>query len=308
MKRLRGLIVGATVIALIGLALVLLFGEDEQGCALDLGALEAPGCTTLASDTAAVASPIPLWRRIECVSERRQQRPATGGDAAPTATRAPQGNDAYRRITVLDGDNFDGERCELGRNELTDTFQVYGEGERRITFISYRIPLNLVLEDDVQQAVMQMKQAEPSDFEGGTPMLSLHARDGGWELWRSDTNGEISRSSEIWSTPAEERIWTRIALDVTYSQDPAIGRITLYIDANGDGDAIDGGEQSPTFETSTLKVEPEGSDDDGLSAGDSIPSHLRVGLYHEPEAPCPAPSGCSVEIDNVQVIDPVADG
>ena len=29
---------------------------------------------------------------------------------------APQGNTAYRKLTVFDGDDYSGERCELGYN------------------------------------------------------------------------------------------------------------------------------------------------------------------------------------------------
>lgn len=303
----KGWIPCAAVLAVVGCAAVWLPREDE-GCTVDLANLVAPGCTTLVSDTASDPDPLPLWRRIECASATRLQRPKAAGDTHVTAAGDPQGDDAYRRLTVLDGDDFDGERCELGRNELTDTFQTFSEGQRRITFASYRLPENLELEDDVQQAVMQMKQVEPSDFEGGTPMMSLNARDGDWQLRQSDSTGEVSRNHELWSTPARKGIWTRIALDVTYSPDPDVGRIKLFVDSNGDGDATDPGEQSPTLETSTLKVEPPGDSDDGIAPGDAIPSHLRVGLYHEVEAPCPPPEGCSVEIDNVQVIDPVADG
>jgi hypothetical protein len=83
--------------------------------------------------------------------------------------------------------------------------------------------------------------------------------------------------------------------------------VRLYLDRNGDGDSRDAGERSPKFTTHTLKYEtadPDGQDDDALSPGDSIPSHLRIGLYHDPAIACPAPSGCSVEVDNVQVVGP----
>jgi NAD(P)-dependent dehydrogenase (short-subunit alcohol dehydrogenase family) len=45
---------------------------------------------------------------------------------------------------------------------------------------------------------------------------------------------------------------------------------------------------------------------DPLASGDSIPSHLRAGIYHEEQynaVNCPEPTGCAIEIDNVQVYD-----
>ena len=47
-----------------------------------------------------------------------------------------------------------------------------------------------------------------------------------------------------------------------------------------------------------------GGEPDGLKPGQPIPSHLRAGIYHDPLIPCPSPTGCSVDIDNVQVIRP----
>jgi hypothetical protein len=43
---------------------------------------------------------------------------------------------------------------------------------------------------------------------------------------------------------------------------------------------------------------------DGLAPGDAIPDHLRLGLYMNPSIACVAPSGCSVDVDNVQVVAP----
>jgi hypothetical protein len=74
------------------------------------------------------------------------------------------------------------------------------------------------------------------------------------------------------------------------------------VDRNGDGDALDDGEQSPRIATSTLATELSGNASGGLAAGDPIPSHLRLGLYHNPTISCPGPTGCPVDVDNVQVV------
>ena len=42
---------------------------------------------------------------------------------------------------------------------------------------------------------------------------------------------------------------------------------------------------------------------DGIAPGKSIPSHLRVGIYHDPAIALPTPSTCAVDVDNVQIVD-----
>src|SRR5204863_4239860 len=42
-------------------------------------------------------------------------------------------------------------------------------------------------------------------------------------------------------------------------------------------------------------------DDDPLAQGQSVPSHLRLGIYHHDPIPCRAPRGCAIDVDNVQV-------
>jgi hypothetical protein len=159
------------------------------------------------------------------------------------------------------------------------------------------------------QVIAQMKQAQPSDNGGGTPVLTLQAAYGSWRLYQSDSSGPSSNTHQLWSTSAQKDVWTEIAFDVTYSKDPAIGKIKMYIDANGDGDALDSGEQSPVINTYTLKTETatnpnDGAVDDGIAEGESIPSHLRMGIYHDTWFACPAPTGCSADYDDVVVARP----
>lgn len=299
----RGL-AGLISVGLAGLISALIFiglASTPPDCEVVPATMIAAGCSSVTADTAAVTNPLGLWRSIDCVNTTRSAYVATGGDPAPTATGQSQGNSAYRQLTVLDGDFFYGERCELGKNNLSDTFQLYREGERRITFASFRLPANFPLAiNHWHQAVMQMKQTQPSNNGGGPPALALHAVNGQWELHRSDSPGPSSRATRIWSTPAQKGVWTRAAFDVTYSQDPALGRIKVYIDTNGDGDFNDPGEQSPTISTHTLKYETAGSRNT-VAVGASIPSHLRLGVYRGSDLDCPT-AGCSVQVDNVEVV------
>jgi hypothetical protein len=281
---------------------------SASACVLDPSTLTAPGCSVRREDTAADPDPRPLWGSIDCAEDSRHQWLTGGADPHPTATGAPQGEDAYRSLTVVDGDDVWGERCELGRNDhrygdygVGGTFAIYREGERRITFASYRLPPSFPLETTTWQPVLQMKQTQPSANGGGTPILAMRATAGRWALMNSDSAGPSSDSHEIWSTPAQSGVWTRFAFDVVYSPDPARGSIQVYVDLNGDGDATDPEEQSPLLHTSTLKYETEGGNPtDGIAPSQSISSHLRMGIYHDDQIPCP--SGCAVEVDNVQVV------
>jgi hypothetical protein len=301
----------AAVAAIVTLALASRLSDAPplkvSRCRLDLGDLRVNGCKLLKSDTSAVADPRPLWGRIDCANASRHERITPGGDPHPTGAGSPQPDRSYRRLTALDGDRVFGERCELGANEYRPdfggTFNLYGEGQHRVTFVSIRLPADFPLSTSTWQIVMQMKQTQPSDNGNGTPVLALQAQANQWGLFHSTSADESDTAVELWSAPAVKGTWTRFAFDVVYSQNTSDGRIKVYADLNGDGDAVDPGEQSPTLQTYTLKREsaPSTSPTDPLAQGDSIPSHLRAGIYHDDTIACPPPGGCPVEIDNVQV-------
>ena len=272
-------------------------------CERDLTELETKGCRVLFDDTARSADPEPIWGSIDCQSADRQRRVESGGDTHPTATGAVQGDDAYRELTVRDGDDFFGERCELGHNDHRDSpTAIFREGDRRVTFASYRLPQGYPLASERWQVVMQIKQSAPSANSGGTPVLELEAKRGRWRLLQSNSPGQSSASRELWSAPAEIGTWTRFAFDAVFSKKKGKGQIRAYVDLNGDVDAADPGERSPRFETYTLKKETSGGGDDGIAPGKPIPSHLRAGIYHDPEIDCGA-NTCAVDVDNVQVVD-----
>ena len=266
-----------------------------ENCAFDGGALSAAGCQALFEDTG-VGDPAAVWGSVDCETQSRVSSPDGGDPSAMAGGTSQPGGDAFRRMTVFDGDDFWGERCELGLNDhRRGPTALYHEGERRITFFSARLPESYPLGQDRWQTVMQMKQAQPAANGGGAPVLELNARGGSW-LLVNDWDG-------VWTVPAQQGTWTRFAFDVRYSQDPNVGQLTAYVDLNGDGDALDPQEQSPTLHLSTLRRETEGgSSTDGIAPGESIPSHLRMGVYHDPGIACGA--GCAVDIDNVEVVAP----
>jgi hypothetical protein len=265
-----------------------------------------PDCPVVTSDTAGDPDPIPFWGRIDCQEDSRYEWRPADGDPHLTATGEDQGNEAFRQESVLDGDDISGERCELGYdwNSPTDPGTgvkgpgptvLYHEGDRRVTFISLRIPPEWDVSDPDWRVVFQMKQVEPFNTDQLASMFQLEVRGGNWVL--------ASNWHDLWSVPATPGVWTRFAFDVTYSTDPAKGSIRAYVDLDGDGGFHGLGEQSPVRRVPTLLVETAGPKH-LIPPGGSIPSHLRAGLYQNPNYSCPPPAGCWMQLDNVQVLGP----
>lgn len=257
-------------------------------------------CSIVKQDDASQSNPLPLWDSIDCADPTRVSYIA-----------ATSNTPAYRHITVLDGDNIYGERCEIGHNDWrygdsgasNGTFHLYHEGDHTITFMDYRLGPNFPINTTTWQVVAQMKQTQPSDNGNGTPVLALVADHGMWGLRQSNSAGSSDNTTLLWSVPAHVNVWTRIAFDVTYSQDPTKGQITVYVDANGNGNFNDPGEKSPVFHTYTSKYEISPGDK-GISVGQTIPSHLRVGIYHDPTISCPAANVCNLDVSKVQIMHP----
>ena len=256
----------------------------------------------IASDTGANPNPDYFWGGNYCASDQRVQQITTGGDPQLTAIGTPQGNSAFRRLTVFDGDDSTGERCELGWDNRESPTVFYRQGGHLMTQISFRLPTPFPLGVNTWQAVMQMKQAGPAANSGGTPVIELDAYAGRWRLRQSLSRFYAEDSRQLWSAPAHLNFWTRFLFDVRYSDRKKHGYIRVGADLNGDGDYADPGERSPAFHTYTLKAETPGGSPDGVKAGKPIPSDLSTGVYHNSSIPCPAPAGCSVDIDNVQVL------
>lgn len=233
------------------------------------------------------------WGSVDCATAARV-RTAAGGRPAPGPEGSERSARAFRHLKVVDGDNFYGERCELGLNDHRySPVALYHEGERLLTFVSIRLPRRFPLGRTDWQTVLQMKQAQPSAAGGGPPVLELEARHGKW-LLVNDWDG-------IWSARARKGVWTRFAFDVRYSQDPDVGTVRVFVDRNGDGDALDNRERSRVIHRATLRRESDGgSPTDGIAPGQSIPSHLRVGIYHDPVYRCEG-NQCSIGIDSVGV-------
>jgi hypothetical protein len=100
-----------------------------------------------------------------------------------------------------------------------------------------------------------------------------------------------SPGTERWELGRNESRYA-ISFDVEYSSNPSKGRLQVRIDGNGDR-RLSAAERSPMFRLATLRRSP--------SSGKSVPSHLRLGLYHDAAYRCPPPTGCSSEFAGVKV-------
>ncbi len=271
----------------------------------EIGLTLPSSCTVIGEDTASNPDPLPFWGKLDCASGSRHQQIGSGGDPHSTGVGGQQGNSAFRRVSVLDGDDVWGERCEMGYNWHSTEDAGYGvqgpgptvfyhEGQRRVTYISVRLPNSWDVNDPDWRTVYQNKQAQPYDNPTMSSKFEMQVRGGSWSII-SDW------SAPLWTAPAQTGVWTRFAFDITYSQDPSKGTIKVYVDLNGDGDAEDGNEQSPVIHRATLLTETQGPNGD-VGAGNSIPSHMRAGVYHNSNYLCPPPTGCYADFDNIQVV------
>ena len=135
---------------------------SKAKCDRDLTELEVKGCRVLLDDTSRSADPVPIWGSIDCESADRQRRIESGGDPHATATGAAQGDDAYRELSVRDGDDFFGERCELGRNDHRDgPTAIYRRGRPPRHLRLLPAAAGYPLENERWQVVMQIKQSRP---------------------------------------------------------------------------------------------------------------------------------------------------
>jgi Polysaccharide lyase len=259
--------------------------------------LPKPGAVLFLDDGGPPGAKV-VWGTVDCASKARVRTAAGGGDPALRGDGTAQSSPGFRRLRVLDGDDYFGERCELGENwRPTTPMPQYTDGARELTYFSLKLAKNFPIERPTWQSVMQMKQSQPFDAFDDRPALTLQVYDGRWRL---RTGLRPVSDSQVWSVPAATGRWVRFAFDVTYSADPDVGSVRVAVDLNGDGDFRDRREVSGLLRMATLKREGPGTSEDGLEDGDAIPSHLRLGVYHDSAYRCHG-SRCSIGVDNVGI-------
>jgi hypothetical protein len=178
---------------------------------------------------------------------------------------AAQGSHAYR-ISVQDGDDSYGERCELGQaNPTRANFPLFHEGDER--WISYQMRLG----DDVNTApdswfvVMQLKQLGGL----GTPAVSMGINRDKLILMNSDTNHDSSGCNWWWQGPAYKNRWLKFTYHIKFSPDDSVGYIELY------GDMGDGQGMHQLMARTYMHTQKVGFD------GKTVDSHSRIGIYRD---------------------------
>ena len=149
---------------------------------------------------------------------------------------------------------------------------------------------------------MQMKPTQPHDalcmtYLGSScgksccwPGLAVSTQETGSPAW--EVLGFPTRrhpGGYLWTRPAKPDVWTSIVFDVKFSADPRVGYMRVKI----------GRVWSPVMRGQTLLTSRRATS--LYRAGEAIPAHLRMGLYHDAAYRCPRPVGCSSEFARVAV-------
>jgi hypothetical protein len=216
------------------------------------------------SDPGIDPNPENLWGNVECQGDSRYDHHVTGGpDGGP-----------WRQMTVLDGDNFYGERCELGRNtkrygrsSATDhrgTFYLFRNGDRRIIDWYFKLMPGFPVTTQ-NSTIFQLKHTCPCDSITAKPAVQLMPKLPNLDL-RVPSNDTNPSLWDRWSTPVQTGVWYHATFDITFHTTEAVGRVQLTID---DVDGVADARSSPTLSLSTINR------DDGMRS----PDHLRMGHY-----------------------------
>lgn len=102
------------------------------------------------------------------------------------------------------------------------------EGRHHVIMFSTRLPSPWDVNAGSWRVLHQWKQNEWVDTGGVSPCLALEQRAGNYIL--TNFGGPI-----IWSMPATAGVWVNWAFDITFSSDPAKGKVKVYADTNLDG-------------------------------------------------------------------------
>jgi hypothetical protein len=197
------------------------------------------------------------WASESCADSSRVQEVSS-----PVA----QGNQAYK-LTVQDGDNSYGERCELGQGNPGRTgFPLFHDGDERWISFQVYLPDSYPIETPNWNVMFQIHQ----QGDGGCPPISLNVEDGQFKLYNSATPQYVLNTTEKWHAPAQRNRWAKFTMHIKNSTDDNTGFVELFGDLDGQGQKL----LMPKTYMHTMTI---GSD------GAPMTNHARIGIYRNPK-------------------------
>jgi hypothetical protein len=196
------------------------------------------------------------WASWSCANESRVQEVSS-----PVA----QGHSAYK-LTVQDGDDAYGERCELGQgNPGRSGFPLFNEGDERWISFQVYLPDDYPIETPNWNVMFQIHQ----QGDGGCPPISLNVEDGQFKLYNSATAAYVLDTTEKWHAPAQRNRWAKFTLHIKNSTDDNVGFVEMFGDLDGGGYKT----LMPKTFMHTMTIAKNGS---------TMVNHARVGIYRNP--------------------------
>jgi hypothetical protein len=176
-----------------------------------------------------------------------------------------EGAHAYK-LTVQDGDNSWGERCELGDgNPGRNGFPLMESGDDVWITYSVYLPDNYPINTRNWNVMFQIHQ----EGDGGCPPIAMHVEEGEWRLFNSSRPTYVLNTVEKWHAPAQANRWTKFTMHLMNSQSDDTGFVELYSDLGGQG--IE--QVMPRTYMHTMTARADGS---------GMINHARVGIYRDP--------------------------
>jgi hypothetical protein len=196
------------------------------------------------------------WASWSCADSSRFQE---------VSSPSNQGQKAYK-LTVQDGDNAWGERCELGDgNPSRNGFPLFNNGDERWISFSVYLPDGYPINTNDWNVIFQIHQKD----DGGCPPIAMHVEDGQWKLFNSSRPTYVLNTVEKWAAPAQLNRWTKFTIHMMNSPSDDKGFIELYSDLGGNGMQ----QVMPRTYMHTMTAFADGS---------GMINHARVGIYRNP--------------------------
>lgn len=184
---------------------------------------------------------------------------------AEVASPSIQGRKAYK-LTVQDGDDSWGERCELGQgNPDRNGFPLFRNGDDVWISYSVYLPDGYPINTRDWNVMFQIHQ----EGDGGCPALAMHVEEGQWKLFNSSSRRYVFDTVEKWHAPAQLNRWTKFTIHLKNSPDDDKGFVELYSDLGGNGMQ----QVMPRTYMHTMTVRSDGS---------AMINHARIGIYRNP--------------------------